>query len=152
MQKGLRKAGVLPRISRLMIVIRLQRTGRKNLPSYRIVVAQKERAVKGKFLEIIGHYLPQRENPVFKVEQDRVQDWVKRGAIPSDTLARLLRKNGMKDMEKFIQRYTKQKSKKAVEEEANAPAPDAAAPAPVAAAPTEAPAQAASGDTEAKPA
>lgn len=132
-----------------MIVIRLQRTGRRNLPSYRIVVAQKERAVKGKFLEIIGHYLPQRDPAVFEVQKERVTDWVKRGAIPSDTVARLLKKNGVTGMEKFIQRYTKQKSRNAPEEEAAAPAA-APAPAPAAAsdaAPAPAEAQAASGDS-----
>ncbi len=41
-----------------MLVVRLQRTGRKNLPAYRIVVAEKARPVKGKYLEIVGHYLP----------------------------------------------------------------------------------------------
>lgn len=136
-----------------MIVIRLQRTGRKNLPSYRIVVAQKERAVKGKFLEIIGHYLPQRNPAVFEVQKDRVTDWVKRGAIPSNTLARLLKKNGVNGMEKFIQRYTKQKSRNAAEEEAAAavaapaPAPAAAAAPASDAAPAPAEAQAASGDS-----
>ena len=133
-----------------MIVIRLQRTGRRNLPSYRIVVAEKERAVKGKFLEIIGHYLPQRTPVVFEVKKERVTDWVKRGAIPSDTLARLLKKSGVDGMDKYILRYAKRKSKKAAEKEAEA----AAAPAPaVAEAPAaETPAQAPSDDTAAKPA
>ncbi len=116
-----------------MLVIRLQRTGRENLPSYRIVVAEKARPVKGKFQEIVGHYLPARDPAVFEVKQDRVTHWVSKGATPSDTVARLLKRAGMKDMEKFIQRYAKQKSKKE-QPEAPAAAP-AAAPAPVAEAP-----------------
>jgi hypothetical protein len=79
------------------------------------------------------------------VEKERVTDWVKRGAIPSNTLARLLRKNGMTGMEKYIQKYTKQKSKSAVEEAPAAPV--IAAPAPAAA-----PVQAASDDTATQPA
>ena len=119
-----------------MLVIRLQRTGRKNLPTYRIVVAEKARPVKGKFLEIIGHYLPSQKEAVFKVDEEQVSTWEKKGAVPSDTLARLLKKNGVKNMEKFILRYPKRKSKNAPEEEpaaAAAPTPAAEAPAPVAA-------------------
>ncbi len=115
-----------------MLVIRLQRTGRENLPTYRLVLAEKARPVKGKFLEILGHYLPAQKDPVFKVEAEKIQDWVKKGAIPSDTVARLLRKNGLKDMDKLIKRYPKRRSKSAPVEEA-APAPVAAAPTPPAA-------------------
>jgi small subunit ribosomal protein S16 len=124
-----------------MLVLRLQRTGRKNLASYRLVVAEKARAAKGKFLEILGHYLPQQNPKVFKVEQDKVSAWISKGAIPSETVARLLKREGMKGMEKYITRYAKQKSKNAPEEVA---APAAAAPAaPVAEAPAaEAPAAA----------
>jgi small subunit ribosomal protein S16 len=126
-----------------MLVIRLQRTGRENLPTYRLVVAEKARPVKGKFLEIVGHYLPAQKDPVFNIETSKVEEWVKKGAIPSDTVARLLKKKGMKDMEKFIKRYPKRRSKSAPPEEA-APAPAPAAPAaeaPAAEAPaTEAPA------------
>ncbi len=125
-----------------MLVIRLQRTGRKNLASYRLVVAEKARAVKGRFLGILGHYLPQQNPKVFKIEQEKVADWISKGAIPSETVARLLKKEGMKGMEKFITRYTKQKSKNAEEEVAAAPA--AAAPA--------APAEAPAAEAEAAPA
>ncbi len=116
-----------------MLVIRLQRTGRKNLATYRIVVAEKARAAKGHFHEIIGHYLPARKEPVFTVQADRVEHWVKQGAIPSDTAARLLKNNGLKGMEKFILKYAKRRSKKA-------PAEEPAAPAAVAQAPVEVPA------------
>ncbi len=108
-----------------MLVIRLQRTGRENLATYRIVAAEKARPVKGKFLEILGHYLPAQKQPVFKVNTERVTYWVSKGAIPSNTLARLLKKEGMKDMDKYIQRYTKQRSKSAEPEEPAAAAPAA---------------------------
>lgn len=110
-----------------MLVIRLQRTGRENLPTYRLVVAEKARPVKGKFLEIVGHYLPAQDPAVFKIENDKIETWIGKGAIPSDTVARLLRKNGMKNMEKFIQRYPMRRSKNAPPEEA-APKPAPAAP------------------------
>lgn len=114
-----------------MLVIRLSRTGRENLPSYRIVVSEKARAVKGRPLEVIGNYLPARDPAVFECKIDRVEHWVSKGATPSDTMARLLKHAGVKNMDKFIQKYTKQKSKK----EAAAEGKEAAAPA--AAAPTE---------------
>lgn len=110
-----------------MLVIRLQRTGRKNLATYRIVVAEKARAVKGRFLEILGHYLPMQKTAVFSCDQERVTHWIQKGAIPSDTLARLLRKEGMKGMDRYIQRYTKRKSKNAPEEAAAPAAPVAPA-------------------------
>lgn len=94
-----------------MLKIRLQRTGSENIPSYRIVVAEKSEPVKGKSLEILGHYLPARDPVVFECKIERVEHWVKQGAIPSNTLARLLKRAGVKDMEKFIVRYTKRKPK-----------------------------------------
>ncbi len=119
-----------------MLVIRLQRTGRENLPTYRVVLSEKSKHVKKGSKEIMGHYLPNRKDPVFECDQERVMHWVKMGAIPSDTVARLLHKAGMKNMEKFIVRYTKQKSRKE--------APGGAAPAaPVAAVETPKPPEAA---------
>lgn len=108
----------------MSLVIRLQRTGRENTPTYRIVLAEKRAAAKGKFQEILGHYLPARKPAVFELKsQERIAEWIGKGAIPSDTMARLLKKHGMKDMDKFISRYAKRKSKKAPAEE---PAPAAA--------------------------
>lgn len=112
-----------------MLVLRLQRTGRKNLPTYRIVVAEKARPVKGKFLDIVGHYLPAGKTPTFQIEKEKIEQWIAKGARPSDTLARLLKKEGLKNMDKFIQRYTKQRSKNAPAEEPAAAAAPAAAPA-----------------------
>jgi small subunit ribosomal protein S16 len=116
-----------------MLVIRLQRTGRENLATYRLVVTEKARAVKGKFLEIVGHYLPAQKNPVIKLEKERIEAWVAKGAVPSDTVARMLKREGVKGMDKFIMKYTKQRSKSAPAEVPAAAAP--AAPAPAAEAP-----------------
>lgn len=116
MKSGLQAYGRLPYTARdLMLVIRLQRTGRENLPTYRIVLAEKARPVKGKFLEILGHFLPAQNPPVLKFDQERIAHWVKLGARPSDTLARILRNAGVKGMDPFIERYAKRKSKSAEE-------------------------------------
>lgn len=112
-----------------MLVIRLQRTGRENLPTYRMVVAEKSQPVKGGFLENLGHYLPAAEPPVVEVNVERIEHWVSKGACPSDTVARILKRKGLKGMDAFIKRYTKQRSKSAQPEEAAAQAPVAAAPA-----------------------
>ena len=110
-----------------MLKVRLQRTGRENVPTYRIVVAEKSKSVKGAFKEIVGHYLPTRNPVTFEHNDERIRFWVKNGAIPSETVARLLFRAGMKEMEKYMTPYTKRKPRKEVE--AGAPAP-AAPPAP----------------------
>lgn len=115
-----------------MLVLRLQRTGRKNLASYRIVAAEKARPVKGKSIEILGHYLPAEKKPVLKVNTERATFWISKGAIPSDTVARILSKEGMKGMEKYMDRYTKKRSKSAPAEEPAAPVVAAPTPAPAA--------------------
>ncbi|PIR54125.1 30S ribosomal protein S16 [Candidatus Peregrinibacteria bacterium CG10_big_fil_rev_8_21_14_0_10_42_8] len=118
-----------------MLRIRLQRTGNKNNPTYRIVVADKRNAAKGKFNEILGHYLPTRDPSEFVCNTERAQYWMSMGAVPSDTLARLLTKNGMKGLEKHTERYSKKKKKNPSEEEIAAEAaknaPKEEAPAPV---------------------
>lgn len=115
-----------------MLVLRLQRTGRKNLASYRIVAAEKARPVKGKFIEILGHYLPALKTAELKIDNERATHWISQGAIPSDTVARLLSRNGLKGMEKYMDRYTKKRSKSAPAEEPAAPAAAPVAAAPVA--------------------
>lgn len=109
-----------------MLVIRLQRTGRSNLATYRVVLAEKSRAAKGKFQEILGHYLPSQKTPVVKIDTDRAAHWIKLGAIPSDTVARLMKKEGAKGMEKYMATYTKKRSKKAPAEEPAQPSAPAA--------------------------
>jgi len=121
-----------------MLRIRLQRTGNKNNPTYRIVVADKRNAAKGKFNEIIGHYLPTREPTVFECDTERAAHWMALGAVPTDTMARLLSNSGVKGLEKYIERYAKQKKKNPSEEEIAAAAP---APEPAPEAPAEAPAE-----------
>ncbi|MBT5237509.1 30S ribosomal protein S16 [Candidatus Peregrinibacteria bacterium] len=122
----------------MMLRIRLQRTGNKNNPTYRIVVADKRNAAKGKFNEIIGHYLPTREPTVFECDTERAAHWMALGAVPTDTMARLLSNSGVKGLEKYIERYAKQKKKNPSEEEIAAAAP---APEPAPEAPAEAPAE-----------
>ena len=82
-----------------MVRIRLRRVGATNQPSYRIVVADKESPRDGKFLEILGHYNPRTEPFTFEVQEDRVYDWMQKGAQPSESVAQLFTSVGL--MERY---------------------------------------------------
>lgn len=83
-----------------MLVIRLQRAGRKKTPFYHIVVAEKTSPVKGRYLERVGHYNPMSKE--IQVNQERSKYWISQGAQPSQTVARILTKEGTAEAEKFI--------------------------------------------------
>lgn len=119
-----------------MLRIRLQRTGNKNNPTFRLVVTEKSNAAKGKSLEFLGHYLPTRDPSVFEFDQKRVEHWIANGASPTDTVARLLSRKDVKGMEKYMEQYSKKKKKKEVEEK---PEPVASPPPPPSPATEEAP-------------
>ena len=109
-----------------MLKIRLQRSGRENVPFYRVVVADHHRPVKGKFIEKLGYYNPLGKPWTLEVDTDRIQELIKKGAQPSSTLARLLKAKGIKDMEKFINKMHDRKKKGVEEAKASAPAAAAA--------------------------
>ncbi len=110
-----------------MLMIRFQRTGRRNLPTFRLVCAEKARSAKGKILEVLGLYLPQRTPHQIEYQENRVRHWLGKGAQMSDSAARLLQRAGMTGVERFILRYTKQRSKAEQKAEAEtAPAAPAA--------------------------
>lgn len=97
-----------------MIVIRLTRVGKKNSPAYRVVVADKRRAVKRKFIEILGNYNPTRNPKQFVIDKERALFWIERGAQPSPTIRNLMVDAGVlpkTDKIKIV--YGKEKSKKA---------------------------------------
>ena len=85
-----------------MLKIRLQRTGRKNIPFYRIVVAEHSASAKSKSVEQLGFYNPLVKPWQFQADTDRILEWIKKGAKPSNTVARLLKASGVKGMEGFI--------------------------------------------------
>jgi len=95
-----------------MLRIRLQRTGRRNIPTFRIVLAEHSAPVKAAHQEILGHFLPSRDPAVLEFDANRISYWVGKGAKPTDTVARLLKRSGVSGMDSFIQRYTKQRKKK----------------------------------------
>lgn len=100
-----------------MLKIRLSRTGKKNQPSFKVVVQEHTAPIKGKFIEELGFYRPTEDPKVFNVDMERVKYWMSVGATPSDTMAVLLKKDGLEGMDKFIAPRNKQAKKKKVEEE-----------------------------------
>ncbi len=78
-----------------MVKIRLRRMGAKKAPFYRIVVADSRYPRDGRFIEEIGTYNPMVEPSEITVKQDRVLDWIKNGAQPTDTVKKLLVKKGV---------------------------------------------------------
>lgn len=80
-----------------MVKIRLRRMGAKRAPFYRIVVADSRYPRDGRFIEEIGYYNPMTEPTTVKVDADKVKEWIKNGAQPTDTVKTLLKKNGVID-------------------------------------------------------
>ena len=76
--------------------IRLRRVGRKKLPLYRIVVADKESPRDGRFIEILGTYDPKQEGAKkVVVDVDKAKSWLAKGATPTDTVEALLKSAGV---------------------------------------------------------
>ena len=76
--------------------IRLRRTGRKKLPIYRIVVADKEAPRDGRFIEVIGTYEPKaKDGKQVTVDTDKAKAWLAKGATPTDTVESILKKAGV---------------------------------------------------------
>ncbi len=75
--------------------IRLRRIGARKRPSYRIVVIDSRLPRDGAYLEKIGHYDPMTEPPTITIDQEKAADWMRKGAQPSERVARLMQKVGM---------------------------------------------------------
>jgi len=72
----------------------MKRIGAKNSPVFRIVVADGRSPRDGKFIEEIGTYHPRQKNNNVKVDLERANYWISKGAQPSDTVASFLKKAG----------------------------------------------------------
>ncbi len=79
----------------MAVRIRLTRVGATKQPAYRVVVMDSRNARDSKAIETLGHYNP-RTNPVeFAVDADKTRKWLAQGALPSETVARLLQNAGV---------------------------------------------------------
>ena len=75
----------------MAVKIRLARHGAKKRPYYRIVVAYARCPRDGKFIEEVGRYNPCANPAMVKFDLEKVDQWIKNGAQPTDTVARLLK-------------------------------------------------------------
>ena len=83
----------------MAVKLRLKRMGAKKRPFYRIVAADSRSPRDGRFIEVVGTYNPITEPSEVKVNEELALKWLQNGAIPTDTVRDLLRKQGV--MEKF---------------------------------------------------
>src|SRR2546425_10314782 len=72
------------------VTIRLRRTGTTKRPAYRVVVADSRSPRDGRFIEVLGHYSPLTEPPTVSIDRAKVDEWIKKGAQPSNTVRRLI--------------------------------------------------------------
>ena len=102
-----------------MLRIRLTRVGKKNNPFFRMVVTEKNAPVKGKFLELLGHYNPRSK--AIELKKERILYWISQGAQPSLTAHNLLVKEEVIEGPKKIKKINLKKKEEAEEPKAEAP-------------------------------
>lgn len=77
-----------------MVRLRLRRVGGKGQPSYRLVAADKESPRDGRFIEVLGFYNPRTEPATIQLKEDRIFDWLQKGAQLSDAAEKVMRSAG----------------------------------------------------------
>lgn len=75
----------------MAVKIRLRRMGARNNPFYRVVVADSRSPRDGRFIEEIGYYDPKSTPAVININKEKAEEWIKKGAQPTDTVKRLLK-------------------------------------------------------------
>src|SRR5687767_15177963 len=75
----------------MSVRVRLTRVGSKKNPIWRVVVADQRSPRDGRFIETIGQYNPQTEPSTIKIDEDRLQHWLARGAQPTNTVKQLVK-------------------------------------------------------------
>lgn len=73
-----------------MLAIRLRRTGSKKRPFFRVVVTDSRAARDSSFVEVLGYYNPRTKPETLDLKRDRLDHWIKVGAVPSDTVRTLV--------------------------------------------------------------
>ncbi len=75
-----------------MVKIRLQRVGAKKAPFYKIVVADSRYPRDGRLIEEIGNYDPMKSPAVINLNKEKVDEWIKKGAQPTDSVKSLMKR------------------------------------------------------------
>ena len=89
-----------------MVKIRLRRVGTKKKPSYRLVAADSRAPRDGAFIDIMGHYNPLTDPETVVINEEKALYWLRQGAQPTATAARLLSKVGIMEKFKIIKEKT----------------------------------------------
>jgi small subunit ribosomal protein S16 len=79
----------------MAVRLRLTRIGSRKNPVWRVVVADQRAKRDGRVIEIVGHYNAQTDPSTIVLDEDRIRDWLSRGAQPSETVRKLLRIQGI---------------------------------------------------------
>ncbi len=101
--------------------IRLMRLGTRAKPFYRVVVMDESSARNSKTIEILGTYDPRKQPASFEVSREKTESWLKKGALPTDTVRKYLGKAGILPAVNF-DKATKRAPKKAAAAADAAPA------------------------------
>lgn len=72
-------------------VIRLARRGKRNSPFYHMVIADKKKPRDSSFIEVVGTYSPTDKEHKVVINKERVDYWLKKGVVPSETISQLLK-------------------------------------------------------------
>jgi small subunit ribosomal protein S16 len=73
-----------------MLKIKLTRLGKKNQPSYRVVVVEARSKRDGQYVESLGFYNPLTKPKIIKIDKKKYQEWLRHGAKPTATVKRLV--------------------------------------------------------------
>jgi small subunit ribosomal protein S16 len=79
----------------MAVKLRLTRVGSKKNPIYRVVAADSRAPRDGRFLEIIGRYNPQTDPSTIEIDEAKAKDWLGKGALPTEAVARLFKVKGI---------------------------------------------------------
>ena len=80
----------------MAVKIKLKRTGKKHQPYYRIIAIDSRKSLStGEYLDNLGHYNPSVKPADFQVDVEKLKKWQKNGALPSERVAKLLKKAGI---------------------------------------------------------
>ena len=76
----------------MSVTIRMSRHGAKKRPFYRIVVSDRRFPRDGRYIEQVGTYDPTAASGGLKLNRDKIETWIKKGAKPSQTVSELIKK------------------------------------------------------------
>ncbi len=104
----------------MSVVIRLARHGRKKMPFYRMVVADKEMPRDGRYLELVGTVNPLTNPETVTIKEDRIKHWIEVGALPSHTVAQVIKRNIPGYLEEKVSKRLERKKALRAKRKANA--------------------------------